>query len=188
VPPWDSLREAVERAVPALLALPDALTANPPAPGKWSPREIVGHLIDSASNNHRRFVLAQQQEDLVFSGYAQDAWVAAQRYQDAPWEELVSLWRQFNLHLARVMEAAPASDRTSGRCGRINPLRSSTSCATTSSISSIICGRFSRPALRTNPGRHERHVRLGPRLPETHLDRRRIVVLALCAECLSQAR
>ena len=72
----------------------------------------MGHLIDSASNNHRRFVLAQQQEDLVFPGYAQDAWVAAQRYQDAPWEELVSLWRGFNLHLARVMEAAPDFERT----------------------------------------------------------------------------
>jgi hypothetical protein len=113
--PWDSLREAVERAGPALLSLPDALTATRPAPGKWSPREIVGHLIDSASNNHRRFVLAQQQEDLVFSGYAQAAWVAAQRYQDAAWEELVSLWRGFNLHLARVMEATPTSDRTRPR-------------------------------------------------------------------------
>jgi hypothetical protein len=101
--------------VPALLAVPDALTTARPAPGKWSPREIIGHLIDSASNNHRRFVLAQQQDDLVFPGYQQDAWVAAQRYQDAPWEELVSLWRGFNLHLARVMEAAPESERTRPR-------------------------------------------------------------------------
>jgi len=111
VRPSQSLLDAIERAVPALLAIPAARTGVAPAPGRWSPREIVGHLIDSASNNHRRFILAQQQDDLVFPGYAQDAWVAVQRYRDAPWEELVSLWRGFNLHLARVMEATPEAER-----------------------------------------------------------------------------
>jgi hypothetical protein len=48
------LLETVDVALPALLALPAQATAHPRAPGKWSPREIVGHLIDSASNNHRR--------------------------------------------------------------------------------------------------------------------------------------
>ena len=108
--PSKSLSDAIERAVPALLAIPAARTGVTSAPGRWSPREIVGHLIDSASNNHRRFILAQQQDDLVFPGYAQDAWVAVQRYRDAPWEELVSLWRGFNLHLARVMEVTPESE------------------------------------------------------------------------------
>ena len=43
-----------------------------PAPGRWSAKELVGHLIDSASNNHQRFVRARWQDDLVFPGYAQD--------------------------------------------------------------------------------------------------------------------
>jgi hypothetical protein len=72
---------------------------------------VIGHLIDSASNNHQRFVRAQFQEDLVFSGYEQDAWVSVQRYRDAPWEELIALWRSYNLHIARVMEAVPKDER-----------------------------------------------------------------------------
>jgi len=47
--------------------------ASRPAPGKWSQKEIIGHLIDSASNNHGRFVRAQLQDDLIFAGYDQDA-------------------------------------------------------------------------------------------------------------------
>jgi hypothetical protein len=101
------LRRSVEQALPALRALDDAASARRPAPGKWSPRELVGHLVDSASNNHQRFVRARFQDDLVFPGYDQDAWVAAQGYQAAPFPELVELWRLFNLHLARVFESTP---------------------------------------------------------------------------------
>lgn len=101
------LERAVAQATPQLLAVSEGDSARRPTPGKWSPREIIGHLVDSASNNHQRFVRAQLQEDLVFPGYAQDSWVATQRYQDAPWDELVTLWRTFNLHLVRVMTAVP---------------------------------------------------------------------------------
>jgi hypothetical protein len=73
----------------------------------WSAKEIVGHLIDSAANNHRRFVLAQLKDDLTFEGYAQEDWVRAQRYADAPWAGLVDLWRAYNLHLLHVMASAP---------------------------------------------------------------------------------
>ena len=54
---------------------------------------------------------AQFTDDLVFTGYEQERWVAAQRYEAAPWPELVELWRLYNLHLARVIEAAPESAR-----------------------------------------------------------------------------
>ena len=100
------LAEAVECATPRLLALSDADAATPPAPGKWSPKQVIGHLIDSASNNHGRFVRAQLADDLVFPGYEQERWVDAQRYNDAPWADLVALWRGFNLHIARVMASA----------------------------------------------------------------------------------
>jgi hypothetical protein len=60
--------------------------------------------------NHQRFVRAQWQ-DLVFAAYAQDDWVEAQKYQDAPWIELVALWREYNRHLARVMAAIPIGVR-----------------------------------------------------------------------------
>lgn len=106
-----ALRDAIEKSTPLLLEMSDESTRRRPTPGKWSPREIIGHLIDSASNNHQRFVRAQFQEDLIFPGYAQDAWVSAQQYQEAPWEELLMLWRSFNLHIARVMEAASAEEK-----------------------------------------------------------------------------
>jgi len=105
------LRRAIENSTPLLERMDDEATRRRPGPSKWSPREIIGHLIDSASNNHQRFVRAQFQDDLVFPGYAQDAWVSAQKYQDAPWSELLSLWRSFNLHLARVMELVPEDQR-----------------------------------------------------------------------------
>jgi hypothetical protein len=113
--PADELRSAVELCAPLLLALSDADSARRPAPGKWSPREVIGHLIDSASHNHQRFVRAQLQDDLVFTGYDQDVWVGAQQYHEAPWAELVTLWRTYNLHLARVMAATPLSARTRPR-------------------------------------------------------------------------
>jgi hypothetical protein len=111
----ERLRAVVDAACPRLLALTLTETGLRPAPGRWSAREIVGHLIDSATNNHRRFVLAMQQDDFVFPGYAQDAWVALQHYQEAPWTELVTLWRELNRHLARIMDAAGEEQRTRKR-------------------------------------------------------------------------
>ena len=101
------LRAAVEAAVPRLLALSEDAIRHRDAPGRWSPAEVIGHLVDSASNNHQRFVRAADQNDLVFAGYAQDDWVSRQRYQSAPWEEIVMLWQLYNRQLARVMAAVP---------------------------------------------------------------------------------
>ena len=109
------LSAVIDAAKPRLLAISDDDSAKRPAPGKWSPREIVGHLIDSASNNHQRLVRAQLQDDLIFPGYEQDRWVDVQRYQTAPWRELVELWAAFNGHIARVMAEAPETVRTKPR-------------------------------------------------------------------------
>ncbi len=107
----DDLIDTVRAATDRLRRIDDAAAARRPAPGKWSAKEVIGHLVDSASNNHQRFVRAQWQDDLVFSGYDQDAWVSAQQYQSAPWSELADLWTAYNLHLARVMRATPDAVR-----------------------------------------------------------------------------
>jgi len=109
------LHEVVVAATPRLLALSEAEASKPPAPGKWSPKQVIGHLIDSASNNHQRFVRARFTDHLVFPGYEQEEWVAAQGYQGAPWADLVGLWRLFNLHLARVIGNLPAPVREEPR-------------------------------------------------------------------------
>jgi hypothetical protein len=78
-------------------------------PGQWSARQILGHLIDSAANNHQRFVRAQFMHDLVLPGYDQEQWITAQHYQDEDWPALVQLWKLYNDHLAHVIAHIPAS-------------------------------------------------------------------------------
>jgi Protein of unknown function (DUF664). len=109
--PQERLRAAIATASPRLAAISDADAAKPPAPGKWSPKQVIGHLIDSASNNHQRFVRANFTDDLIFPGYDQERWVSLGQYADAPWESLLSLWREFNLQIARVMEATSSDVR-----------------------------------------------------------------------------
>jgi hypothetical protein len=102
------LETTVDEAMASLAPLSEFVVTWRPAPGTWCAKEIIGHLIDSAANNHPRFVRAISQPDLVFPGYAQDEWVRVQAYDRAAWTELLILWRAYNLHLARVMAAAPA--------------------------------------------------------------------------------
>jgi hypothetical protein len=92
-----------------LLVAGSDVAARRPAAGSWSPKEVLGHLIDSAANNHQRFVRAQQAEALTFPGYEQNQWVSSQGYQDADWAHLVGLWTHLNLHLADVIERIPPS-------------------------------------------------------------------------------
>jgi hypothetical protein len=101
------LKQTLEAVEERLREISEVQSELRPAPGAWSAKEILGHLIDSAANNHRRFVEAQFRDDLAFPGYAQEAWVAAQRYQDAPWSELIALWKVYNLHLAHVVSCIP---------------------------------------------------------------------------------
>jgi hypothetical protein len=104
----DELAATVWDAATSFRDMDPATAAARPAPGKWSPKEIVGHLVDSAANNHQRFVRAQEAPDQHFPGYAQDHWVAAQDYQSRDWEPLIDLWQAYNLHLAHVIRAVPA--------------------------------------------------------------------------------
>lgn len=111
----ESFRQIIDRANSRLLQISEEQSEIAPAPGKWSAKEIVGHLIDSAANNHQRFVRAQFTDDLIFPGYEQDQWVRVQNYNRRPWVQLLELWRQYNLHLAHVMSAIPEGARTKSR-------------------------------------------------------------------------
>src|SRR5262245_60733509 len=82
-------------------------TAVRPATDAWSAREVLGHLIDSACNNHRRFIVGQSEDVSRFDGYNQDEWVARNRYNEVPWRDLVALWMSYNRHLAHVIGCAP---------------------------------------------------------------------------------
>ena len=98
----------LEAAVPRLSALGDSGALAIRRGGSWSAKEILGHLIDSATNNHQRFVRAQLERELVFPSYEQDRWVAVQGHAERPFAELVSLWDALNRHVAHVVARIPA--------------------------------------------------------------------------------
>ena len=101
------MRERVASAGVWLRAIPEAEAALKPGPEKWSKKEILGHLIDSAANNHQRFVRAQLQDELTFPKYEQEGWARCQDYASADWSLLIELWSAYNRHLAWVIERIP---------------------------------------------------------------------------------
>jgi hypothetical protein len=103
------LRAVVDEALPRLQGLSETEAEAQRGTGKWSRKEILGHLIDSAANNHQRFVRGQIAERLVLPGYEQDTWVRLQGYRRRSWAELLLLWEAYNRHLAHVIELAPAA-------------------------------------------------------------------------------
>ena len=98
-------------AEPLLRAISDSQASKPRAPGKWSRKQILGHLIDSAANNHQRFVRGQAAPALHLPGYAQEHWVASQRYDECGWEDLIGLWCAYNRHLVHVIAQIPEDKR-----------------------------------------------------------------------------
>lgn len=103
----EDFRRTIETAAERLLSMSEKESEAARAVGKWSPKEVIGHLIDSAANNHQRFVRAQFKDDLVFPGYEQNEWVSVQRYKEESWPLLVQLWKTYNLHLLHVMASVP---------------------------------------------------------------------------------
>jgi hypothetical protein len=103
------LRQRVESTVARLRGVSEAEAAHRPSPDRWSKKEILGHLIDSASNNHQRFVRAQLEGRLTFPGYEQEGWARCQGYAAADWSLLIDLWAAFNRHLAEVIALLPTA-------------------------------------------------------------------------------
>ena len=100
--PAEDLRSEIEKTLPRLRALDEAAAMRDRGPRKWVRKEILGHLIDSASNNHQRFVRGQIASGQDFPGYEQEQWVRLQDYQGARWADLIDLWRAYNTHLLHV--------------------------------------------------------------------------------------
>ena len=95
--------ESVLKVSDRLRAIDEKNASLRPGPGKWSKKEIIGHLIDSAANNHQRFVRLQLGQRLELPGYEQDGWVSVQHYQHRAWPDVVGMWETYNRHLAFVI-------------------------------------------------------------------------------------
>jgi len=102
----NDFRQTIDSASEKLTQLEETESERPRAEDHWSSKQIIGHLIDSAANNHARFVVGQLKDDLVFAGYDQDGWVRTNHYQERAWSDLVQLWRSYNLHLHHLMTHA----------------------------------------------------------------------------------
>jgi hypothetical protein len=102
------LLEIIERYTPLLYQISEETFAAKPQPNKWSKKEILGHLIDSAQNNARRFV-AGQYEDKPHIVYKQDFWVSAANYQAYDTKDLIALWSLFNKHIFVLLKNLPES-------------------------------------------------------------------------------
>jgi len=103
------LREVLKTAQPILESMSDLDAKKPYAPGKWSHKQVISHLVDSASNNHQRFTRAALAGFLKTTSYDADGLTALQKPDELDWQTLVRLWVNYNLFLAHVIERLPVS-------------------------------------------------------------------------------
>jgi hypothetical protein len=101
------LHAALTEGLGLLAGVDDALSGVRATPDGWCAREIVGHLIDSACNNHRRWIIGQTPGLAKFDGYEQNDWVSRNHYADESWGDLVALWGAYNRHLRYVISNTP---------------------------------------------------------------------------------
>jgi Mycothiol maleylpyruvate isomerase N-terminal domain len=117
------LAHIVEAVEPVLARIGEEQSMAPVLPSGWSRKELIAHLIDSASNNHQRFVRASQQDSLDFPEYDQTGNVAVQAPQQAPWPVLVALWTNYNRYLSHIIARLPAQKlQTVCRIGKADPV------------------------------------------------------------------
>lgn len=100
------LAQLCEQVPAAFRQLTAAEWASSSAPGKWTKQQILGHLIDSATNNHQRFVRAQFEENPTI-GYDQNGWNAFSYYDQMPIQQLMAFWHSYNVHLLTLWKAMP---------------------------------------------------------------------------------
>jgi hypothetical protein len=124
--PGESLRLAIERELPSLRAVTEMeARQNDGRPESWTRKQELGHLIDSAANNHMQVALAAIEGEFRGPGYAQDRWVEAHGYHEMEWQSLVDIWYGANVLLAQLASRVPEKDMEN-RCvigGRTLTLR-----------------------------------------------------------------
>lgn len=102
------LKHVIEHFPIGLLKIKEEVLRTPIAPGKWSKKEILGHLIDSARVNLQRFLEAQHSPaPYIVQRYMQDELVKLNDYQNVPTLEIIQLWKSLNQQIANVFERVP---------------------------------------------------------------------------------
>jgi hypothetical protein len=91
--------------------LGNEITSKRPGTDKWTLKEIIGHLIDSASNNHQRFVRLQIVDELIFPGYGKDnsKWLEIEKYNELNFSDIILLWKQYNVLIGNIIKEVDGS-------------------------------------------------------------------------------
>ena len=103
-----SLHMLLDRIPERLMKLSADALDKKPTPTNWSAKEELGHLLDSAANNHQRIVRAQLEDTPAMPGYQQNDWVKVHGYQRREWMELIELWKALNRQLLQPRKPYPA--------------------------------------------------------------------------------
>lgn len=113
----------IDRAARLIMQIPAAELVKKPAPGKWSMQEILGHLVDSAANNHQRFIRIQYEDEPVIY-YDQEQWNKLSHYNTLESSHIISLWSLYNRHLVEIIKRVPEASLQ--RCGVLKNGRKAT--------------------------------------------------------------
>jgi hypothetical protein len=101
---YQELGEIVEEAYNKYVGLDDDITSIKVSPKEWSLKEIIGHLIDSVSNNHQRFIRLLLVFKLDFPEYGKDnwKWIELSKYNELGFDDILLLWKQYNILLVNI--------------------------------------------------------------------------------------
>lgn len=91
---------------PLLHAINEPDFSHQPSERQWSKKQILGHLIDSATNNHQRFVRIQFEEVPVIA-YDQNQWNRYGHYSSMDSGALIHFWKNYNQHLSSLLKQIP---------------------------------------------------------------------------------
>ncbi|MCI1745943.1 DinB family protein [Heyndrickxia oleronia] len=112
----DGINYWIKRLPEEYKSMSEKEISNRPLPNKWSKKEILGHLCDSAINNIERFIKIQYEEPLyVIQSYNQNHWVIVQNYQDRSLDEIVKLFQALNKQVVNIVKNIP-NEKLSNLC------------------------------------------------------------------------
>lgn len=102
----NEIQKLVDQAMIDFESITEEAWNDKPQPSKWSKKELLGHLIDSATNNIRRLIIGQYEQGVKIV-YHQDEWVLYQNYQETAIADVKMLWKLLNNQISRVIENIP---------------------------------------------------------------------------------
>jgi hypothetical protein len=100
----EDFRNNVLQSYDEMKVISEEAASGKASENQWSVKELLGHLLDSASNNHQRFVRLQIYDEIEFPFYQQEDFVRVNHYQNQNWNALLDFWKLYNLHLVHLVE------------------------------------------------------------------------------------